>query len=82
MKSFKTNFFTSPINSFKRSLYFNQKFFLGTNASYVSDSTKVKLRGKFLKSKREDMPTLLWFPEVLEHANSSEKFFTNPLNKV
>jgi len=28
------------------------------------------------------MPTMLWFPEVLEQAENFEKFFLDPNNKV
>ena len=36
----------------------------------------MKLRGKFLKSRRPDMPTLIFFPEIFEFAENYEKFFT------
>jgi hypothetical protein len=42
----------------------------------------VQLRGKLLKSRNEDMPTMLWFPEVLETIENYEKWLTNPENKV
>lgn len=51
-------------------------------ANFQTDSSKVKLRGKFLKSKRQDMPTMLWFPEILDQADNSADFFTHKLNKV
>jgi hypothetical protein len=28
------------------------------------------------------MPTMLWFPEILEHSSNFEKWFTNPKNNV
>lgn len=42
----------------------------------------MKIRGKYLKSKNEDMPTLLWFPEVLEPAENWENWFKRPENKI
>ncbi len=57
-------------------------FVLYRDASYQTDTTKVRLKGKFLPSRNPDMPTLLWFPDVMEPAENFEKWFTNPNNKV
>lgn len=35
-----------------------------------------------MKSRNVDMPTLLWFPEILEQAENYEKWLTHPDNKV
>lgn len=53
-----------------------------TGASYQTDSDKVRIRGKFLKSRNVDMPTMLWFPEVLESAENWEKWFSQSENKI
>jgi hypothetical protein len=42
----------------------------------------VKLRGKLLKGRREDLPTLIWLADVLEPAENFTKFFTSEDNKV
>jgi pimeloyl-ACP methyl ester carboxylesterase len=51
-------------------------------AMYQSDSNKVRLRGKFLKSRNDDMPTMLWFPEVMEPAENWESWLKKPDNKI
>lgn len=65
----KSNF--SKINNLLK----YQKFNIAQGASYHLDSSKVKIRGKFLKSSKKDMPTMLFFPEALESAETYEKFF-------
>jgi hypothetical protein len=46
------------------------------------DTNKVKLRGTFIEGRQKDLPTLLWFPEMMEHADSFKEFFSRPDNKV
>ena len=76
----KNIYFKKAIANFN--LFNLQKKFLGQGAVYQTNSTDVKLRGKFLKSKRPDMPTLIWLPEVMEQVENYEKFFTNPKNSI
>ena len=40
------------------------------------------MRGKFIKGRKEDLPTLIWLPDVLEPAENFTKFFSRPDNKV
>ena len=63
-------------------IYNFNKMFISQGASLQKDTNQVKLRGKFLKSRRPDMPTLVWLPEMLDQAESFEKFFNHPKNKV
>jgi hypothetical protein len=42
----------------------------------------VKLRGKFIKGKEEDLPTLIWLPEIVDHAHNFEQFLMREDNKV
>lgn len=58
------------------------KKFIGQGASYQTDTEKVRIRGKFIKSRNTDMPTMLWFPEVLEPSENWEKWFSRSDNKV
>ncbi len=67
----------SPFNFTKLS-----KKFLGQGASLQTNTDKVRLRGKFLKSRNEDMPTMLWFPEVMEPAENWEKWFSRKDNSI
>jgi pimeloyl-ACP methyl ester carboxylesterase len=76
-KHYLKNFINNNINFLKL-----QKKFIGYGAFYQKESNKVKIRGKFLKSRNHDMPTLLFFPDVLEPAENFEKWFMNPLNKT
>jgi pimeloyl-ACP methyl ester carboxylesterase len=69
----------TPINSLFRNL---SKKFIGSGATYQQETDKVKIRGKFLKCRNPDMPTMLWFPEVLESAENWEKYFLKSENKV
>mgnify|MGYP000739741794 CR=1 FL=1 len=52
------------------------------DATYESDTNKVRLRGKFYKSRNDDMPTMLWFPEVFDLAENYDKWLNNPNNDV
>jgi len=52
------------------------------DAFYESDNSKVKMRGKFYKSRNVDMPTMLWFPEVLDLPENYDKWLNNADNKV
>ena len=40
------------------------------------------MRGKFLKGRRPDLPTLIWLADVLEPAENFSKFFTREDNKI
>jgi len=40
------------------------------------------VRGKFYKSRNADMPTMLWFPEVLDLSENYDKWLNNTDNKV
>ena len=47
------------------------------------DSTHdVQLRGTFLKGRKDDLPTMIWFSELLEPAENFEKFFSRADNKI
>ena len=40
------------------------------------------MRGKFIKGRGEDLPTLIWLADVLEPVENFTKFFTRDDNKV
>jgi len=42
----------------------------------------VKLRGQLLRGRRNDLPTLIWFSDLLEPCSNFEKFFTRDCNKI
>lgn len=42
----------------------------------------MKLRGKFLQGRAADLPTLIWFSDLLEPSENFAKFFNRPDNKI
>lgn len=48
----------------------------------VSDTTAVKLRGTHIAGRQEDLPTLIWLPEIVEPAENFQKFFQRSDNKI
>ena len=40
------------------------------------------LRGTYLKGRKADLPTMIWFSDLLEPADNFEKFFTRADNKI
>jgi hypothetical protein len=42
----------------------------------------VKLRGKFIKGKTNDLPTMIWLADLLEPAENFSKFFQREDNKI
>lgn len=71
------NFKSSNLN-IQQSFFKLQKRFIAQGAVYQSEHSKVKLKGNFLKSRRPDMPTMLFFPELLSQVDSYTKFFSDP----
>ena len=49
--------------------------FISSKAVVQTDTNKVNVRGTFIPSFRPDMPTLIWFPDVLEPAENFKAFF-------
>lgn len=49
---------------------------------YRTNTTDVKLRGKFLKGRQGDLPTMIWFSDLVEDAENFEEFFTRADNKI
>jgi hypothetical protein len=48
----------------------------------VSNNEDVELRGIHLKGKYDDLPTMLFFPQILDPAENWIKFFINPNNEL
>lgn len=42
----------------------------------------MQLRGTFLQGRRADLPTLLWFADLVEPAEKFKPFFERPDNKI
>jgi len=66
----------------KSTLFQFQKRFIGQGAVYQTNNSDVRLKGKFLKCRRPDMPTLIFLPELMEPIENYEKFFINPLHSI
>ena len=43
---------------------------------------EVEIRGEFLKGKRPDLPTMLWFSDLVEPAENFKSFFTQENSKI
>jgi len=56
----------------------NARFF----GARVQKTEDVKLSGTFLEGKGDDLPTMIWLPELVEPAENFSKFFNNPKNKI
>jgi pimeloyl-ACP methyl ester carboxylesterase len=63
-------------------LFKTNKRNIASGATYQKDSKNVNLRGSFLKSRKPDMPTLIFFPEVMESVENYEKFFSDPQHSI
>jgi len=67
-----------------RALQRTQFFAQNTTRSMLtaSASDNVRLRGTKLASRGKDMPTMLWFSDIMEPAENFTKFFNRPTNKI
>jgi len=52
------------------------------HSTVQTNNDEVDLRGVHIKGKYEDLPTLIWFPQLLDPAENWIKFFTNPDNRI
>ena len=68
-------------NSFNNLFKINKRN-IASGATYQKDTNSVNLRGSFLKSRKPDMPTLIFFPEVMESVENYEKFFSDPKHSI
>lgn len=46
-------------------------------AQKKESTESVQLRGTFLKGRKHDLPTMIWFSDLIEPVENFEKFFTN-----
>lgn len=53
-----------------------------SEAQFQDNTKNVQLRGKMLPCKQNDMPYLIWLPDLLEPAENFQKFFTRGANGV
>ena len=51
-------------------------------AAMAANTTDVKLKGKMIKGRQADLPTMIWLPEITEPAANFESFFTTRRNRV
>lgn len=51
-------------------------------ATYHKETDKVKLRGRLLKGRNADLPTLIWLPDLIEPSENFASFFNNDNNKI
>lgn len=55
---------------------------ISSKALKRDDTKEVNLRGKFLPGRKQDLPTLIWFSDILEPAENFEKFFAKENHKI
>ena len=51
-------------------------------AKYQTESDEVQLRGIHLASRKADMPTMIWFADLVEPVENFKAFFNRPDNKI
>lgn len=51
-------------------------------AQLKSDTGSVQLRGTFLQGKRADLPTMIWFSDLVEPSENFKTFFSSEGNKI
>ena len=56
--------------------------FLNIEARRQESTEAVKLRGTLLKGRRSDLPTMIWFSDLVEPVENFESFFNQPGNKI
>lgn len=55
---------------------------ISSKAQLRDDTSSVNLKGKFLAGRRQDLPTMIWFSDIMEPAENFEKFFANENHKI
>jgi pimeloyl-ACP methyl ester carboxylesterase len=55
---------------------------ISSKASLRTKNEDVELRGTFIPSRKVDMPTMIWLPEMTEKAENFETFFNRADNKI
>jgi pimeloyl-ACP methyl ester carboxylesterase len=55
---------------------------ISSKAQLKQDTTDVQLRGIHLASRKPDMPTMIWFADLVEPAENFKEFFARPDNKI
>lgn len=48
----------------------------------MNNTGSVQLRGTFLQGRRPDLPTLIWFSDLVEPVENFTPFFSNPNHKI
>ena len=51
-------------------------------AQKKESTESVQLRGTYLKGRKHDLPTMIWFSDLIEPVENFEKFFTKNDNKI
>ena len=63
-------------------LVFNGARNISQKAQHRTNTNEVEIRGEFLKGKRSDLPTMLWFSDLVEPAENFKSFFTQENSKI
>ena len=70
------------LRSGKGSIIQSQVRFISSKAQLKTTTESVQLRGTFLEGKKADLPTMIWFSDLVEPSENFKKFFTMEGNKI
>ena len=56
--------------------------FISSKAQRKDNTEDVQLRGKFLAGRRGDLPTMIWFSDLVEPVENFEAFFKHEGSKI
>ena len=62
--------------------HFEIKLIFSIEAQKKESTESVQLRGTYLKGRKHDLPTMIWFSDLIEPVENFEKFFTKKDNKI
>jgi hypothetical protein len=56
--------------------------FISSKAQKKEDNEDIQLRGRYLAGRRPDLPTMIWFSDLIEPVENFEAFFKSEGNKI
>lgn len=82
LRSISSRKFAHPIVRLFLNLLTTLLIFYHLEAQHKSSTNQVTLRGKYISGSSLDLPNLIWLPDLFDHAENFESFFTHADNKV
>lgn len=56
--------------------------FISSKAQRKDNTEDVQLRGRYIAGRKADLPTLIWFSDLVEPVENFESFFKREDNKI